>query len=84
MSETVCLRLLIKGLIVPIRLCILSVAYIKFVTEDKLFELTRYTANTNWKCLRPEKLSGDPNSSTAEDEWMLWLKTFTNFLKQCR
>ena len=26
-SETVCLRLLIKGLIVPIRLCILSIAY---------------------------------------------------------
>ena len=26
-SETVCLRLLIIGLIVPIRLCILSIAY---------------------------------------------------------
>ena len=26
-SETVCLRLLIKGLIVPIRLCTLSIAY---------------------------------------------------------
>ena len=26
-SETVCLRLLIKGLIVPARLCILSIAY---------------------------------------------------------
>ena len=29
-SETVCLRLLIKGLIVPIRLCILSIAYYYF------------------------------------------------------
>ena len=29
-SETECLRLLIKGLIVPIRLCILSIAYYWF------------------------------------------------------
>ena len=29
-SETVCLRLLIKGLIVPIRLWMLSIGYYKF------------------------------------------------------
>ena len=51
------------------------------MTEDKLFELTRDMANTNWKSLQPEKLSIDPNSPTAEDEWKLWLKTFTNFIE---
>ena len=34
-SETVCLRLLIKGLIVPIRLCILSIAYF-FITDSRI------------------------------------------------
>ena len=38
-------------------------------------------ANTNWKCLQPEKISVDPNSPTAEDEWKFWLKTFINFVE---
>ncbi|XP_054257187.1 uncharacterized protein LOC128982154 [Macrosteles quadrilineatus] len=31
------------------------------------------------KQFAPEKLSIDPNSSTAEMEWDHWLRTFTNF-----
>ena len=31
--------------------------------------------------MQPEKLSVDPNSPTAEDEWKFWLKTFTNFVE---
>ena len=38
-------------------------------------------ANTNWKFLQPKKLSVDPNSPTAENEWKFWLKTFTNFVE---
>jgi len=38
-------------------------------------------ANANWKCLQPEKLSIDPNSTLAEDEWNFWFKTFTNFVE---
>ena len=53
----------------------------QFVTEDKLFELIRDMANTNWKCLQPEKLSVDLKSPTAEDEWKYWLKTFTDFVE---
>ena len=37
-------------------------------------------ANTEWKYLQPEKLTIDPNSHLAEDEWKFWLKTFTNFV----
>ena len=35
-SETLCLRLLIKGLIVPTRLCILSIAFIHYILFTKL------------------------------------------------
>ena len=38
-------------------------------------------ANTEWKYLQPEKLTIDPNSHLAEDEWKFWLKTFTNFVE---
>ena len=38
-------------------------------------------ANTEWKYLQPKKLTIDPNSHLAEDEWKFWLKTFTNFVK---
>ena len=38
-------------------------------------------ANTNWKCLQPERLSVDPNLPTAEDERKFWLKTFSNFVE---
>ena len=38
-------------------------------------------ANTEWKYLQPEKLTIDPNSHLAKDEWKFWLKTFTNFVK---
>ena len=37
--------------------------------------------NTEWKYLQPEKLTIDPNSYLAEDEWKFWLKTFTNFVE---
>ena len=38
-------------------------------------------ANAEWKYLQPEKLTIDPNSHLAEDEWKFWLKIFTNFVK---
>ena len=36
-------------------------------------------ANSEWKCLQPEKLAIDPNAVSAEDDWKFWYKTFTNF-----
>ena len=38
-------------------------------------------ANTEWKYLQLEKLTIDPNSYLAKDEWKFWLKTFTNFVE---
>ena len=38
-------------------------------------------ANTEWKYLQPEKLTIDPNSHLAEEEWKFWLKTFINFVE---
>ena len=37
-------------------------------------------ANSEWKCLQPEKLAIDPNAVSAEDDWKFWYKTFTNFV----
>ena len=38
-------------------------------------------ANAEWRYLQPEKLTIDPNSHLAEEEWKFWLKTFTNLLE---
>ena len=38
-------------------------------------------ANAEWRYLQPEKLTIDPNSHLAEEEWKFWLKTFTNFVE---
>ena len=38
-------------------------------------------ANAEWRYLQPEKLTIDPNSHLAEEEWQFWLKTFTNFVE---
>ena len=35
-------------------------------------------AQANLKFLQPEKLPIDPSSSSAEDDWKFWFKTFTN------
>ena len=37
--------------------------------------------STEWKCLQPEKLSIDPNTVSAEDDWKFWFKTITNFIE---
>ena len=37
-------------------------------------------AQANLKFLQPEKLAIDPISSSAEDDWKLWFKTFSNFI----
>ena len=33
------------------------------------------------KYLRPERFEAEPNSSTAQKQWLHWLKTFENFLE---
>ena len=38
-------------------------------------------AIAEWRYLQPEKLTIDPNSHLAEEEWKFWLKTFTNFVE---
>ena len=38
-------------------------------------------ANAEWRYLQPEKLTIDPNSHLAEEEWKFWLKMFTNFVE---
>ena len=37
-------------------------------------------AQANLKFLQPEKLAIDPSSSSAEDDWKFWFKTFSNFI----
>ena len=37
-------------------------------------------AQANMKFLQPEKLAIGPNSSSAEDDWKFWFKTFSNFI----
>ena len=39
--------------------------------------------NTEWKYLQPEKLTIEPNSHLAEDEWKFWLKRFLTLSKLC-
>ena len=40
-------------------------------------------ASTEWKYLQPEKLTIDPNSYLAEDEWKLRLNTLLTLSKLC-
>ena len=37
-------------------------------------------AHVNLKFLQPEKLAVDPSSSSAENDWKFWFKTFSNFI----
>ena len=37
-------------------------------------------AQANLKFLQPENLAIDPSSSSAEDDWKFWFKTFSNFI----
>ena len=37
-------------------------------------------ANSEWKCLQPEKLAIDSNAVSAEDDLKFWYKTFINFV----
>ena len=52
-SETVCLRLLIIGLIVPIKLCLLTIAYyelVLFATERRNTE-SSIQPQVSWGCI---------------------------------
>ena len=37
-------------------------------------------AQASLKFLQPEKLAIDPSSSSVEDDWKFWFKTFSNFI----
>ena len=37
-------------------------------------------AQANVKFLQPEKLTTEPSSSSAEDDWKFWFKTFSDFI----
>ena len=39
-------------------------------------------AQANLKFLQPEKFVIDPSSSSAEDDWKFWFKTFSNFINE--
>ena len=39
-------------------------------------------AQANLKFLQSEKFVIDPSSSSAEDDWKFWFKTFSNFINE--